>query len=347
MKKYLLSNIFLFKGKNFQDLDQLNIYSYPNDIITIDDTDQLSKIIYGHDHGDLIHRYRTRKSISKSNNKNNNKYLYLIDTPVAQILDGFNIYTTCVNGKIIIGLILDKEDNPYDYKEIFEELLNELLNIEKICTFKDEIDIENFLITVFIDIRRYGDEYVERHPEIQFHYHESFTKVFLFGVDDVGKSSLVRRIKTGEFNDNYFIPTKKFNIEYYQKNNKDLLALWDMPGQRSFRNKWLLGLQDSNIIIFMIDVANQIRFEESKREFWKIINRYELFGIPLLILANKIDLLDHPVENNNEQIGRLNKEIIEYFEFEKIDNREWNLLFTSVKTNFNINTVIDMIFDLI
>lgn len=340
----MLSNIFLFKGKNFQDLDQLNIYSYPNEIITIDDTDQLSKIIYGHDHGDLIHRYRTRKSISKSNNIN---YLYLIDTPVAQILDGFNIYTTCINGKIIIGLILDKEDNPYDYKEIFEELLNELLNIEKMCTFKDEIEIENFLITVFIDIRRYGDEYVERRPEVQFHYYESFTKVFLFGVDDVGKSSLVRRIKTGEFNDNYFIPTKTFNIEYYQKNNKDLLALWDMPGQRSFRNKWLLGLQDSNIIIFMIDVANQIRFEESKREFWKIINRYELFGIPLLILANKIDLLDHPVENNNEQIGRLNKEIIEYFEFEKIDNREWNLLFTSVKTNFNINTVIDMIFDLI
>jgi len=340
----LLSNIFLLRGKNFQDLDQLNIYSYPNDIITIDNKDQLSKIIYGHDHGDLIHRYRTRKSISKSNNTN---YLYLIDTPVAQIIDAFNIYTTCINGKIIIGLILDKEDNPYDYKEIFEELLNELLNIEKMCTFKDEIEIENFLITVFIDLRRYGDEYVERHPEIQFHYHDSFNKVFLFGLDEVGKTSLVRRIKTGQYNDNYFVPTKRFNIEYIQDDSRGLLAIWDMPGQLTFRKKWLIGLQDSNIIIFMIDVANQIRFEESKREFWKIINRYELFGIPLLILANKIDLFDHSVQDNKEQIGRLNKEIIEYFEFEKIDNREWKLLFTSVKTNFNITNVTEMIFDLI
>ena len=38
-------------------------------------------------------------------------------------------------------------------------------------------------------------------------------------------------------------------LYYYQKDNKDLLALWDMPGQRTFRNKWLFGLQDSNIII--------------------------------------------------------------------------------------------------
>jgi len=343
----LLKNIFLFKGKNFHDLDQLNIYSYPNDIITIDDTDQISKIIYGHDHGDLIHRYRTRKSKNKSHINNNSNCHFLIDTPVPQILDDLNIYTTCINDKIIIGLIFDKEDNPYDFKEIFEESLNEILNIEKICLFKDEIEIENLLITIFIDIRRYGDEYVERHPEIQFHYQETFIKVFLFGIDDAGKSSLVRRIKTGKFNDNYFLPTKKFNIEYYQENSRGFLAFWDMPGQRSFRNKWLLGLQDSNIIVFMIDVANQIRFEESKKEFWKIINRYDLFRIPILILVNKIDLLDQPVETNDDQYNILKKEIINYFEFEKIKNREWILFLTSVKTTFNIDTAIETIFDLI
>jgi len=343
----LLYNIFLLKGKNFQDLDQLDIYSYPNDIITIDDKDQINKVMYGHDHGDLIHKYRIRKSESKYSNIKNNHNPYLIDTPVPQIINNHNIYTTCINGKIIIGLIFEKEDNPYDYKEIFEELLNELLNIEKNCKFKDEIEIENLLITIFIDIRRYGDEYVERHPEIQFHYQETFIKVFLFGIDDAGKSSLVRKIKTGKFNDNYFLPTKKFNIEYYQEDNRSLLAFWDMPGQRSFRNKWLLGLQDSNIIIFMIDIANQIRFEESKNEFWKIINRYDLFEIPILILVNKIDLLDIPDGNNEEHHNRLKKEIINYFEFEKLKNQEWHLFFTSVKTNFNINAITEMIFDLI
>ncbi|MFX1259865.1 MAG: ADP-ribosylation factor-like protein, partial [Promethearchaeota archaeon] len=258
----MLNNIFLFKGKKVHHLDKLNFYSYPNDIITFDDEGILNKIIYSHDHDDLLRKYRNKKNFSINNGTNDKNLIrYVIETPVPQVIDNLNIYTTCINGKIIIGLIFDKDDNPYDYKNIFEELLNELLNIEKSCSFEDEIEIENLLLTIFIDIRRYGDEYVEKYPKIEFHYSESFIKVFLFGIQDAGKSSLVRRIKTGEFSDNYFTPTKKFNIEYIQRDDKGLLAFWDMPGQRLFRKKWLIGLQDSNILIYMIDIANQIGFE--------------------------------------------------------------------------------------
>ena len=344
----MLTNIFLFIGKNFQDLNHLNIYGYPNDIINFDDKDQISKVIYGHDHGELVSKSKIQSShFSSSKNLNNTPSLYLIDTPIPQIIDSLNVYTSCINGKIIIGLVFDKEDNPYDYKDIFNELLHELLNVEKSCSFEDEIEIENFLITIFIDIRRFGDEQVERRPQIEYRYQESFIKVFLFGIDDVGKSSLVRRIKTGEFNDNYFMPTKKFAIDYVQAEEKGFLAFWDMPGQRSFRKKWLIGLQDSNIVIYMIDVANQRRFEESKKEFWKIINRYDLLGIPVLILANKIDLIQALDEVKEDQCEKLMKEIITYFEFDKIQNREWKFLFTSVKTKFNIESTTKEIFDLI
>jgi small GTP-binding protein len=257
-----------------------------------------------------------------------------------------NIYSSCINEKIIIGLIFDSDDNPYDYKDIFQELLNELLNIEKICAFEDEMDIENFLITVFIDIRRFADEYIEKRPESEYQMQEVFIKAFLFGIDDVGKTSFVRRVKTGKFDDNYFMPTKKFNIDYIQVGKKGTLAWWDMPGQRTFRKKWLIGLQDSNILIYMIDIANQKRFEESKKEFWKVINRYELVGVPLLILGNKIDLIQNLDNSPQNQIQRLKKEVIENFEFDKIENRDWKLLFTSVKTNFNIDLAINTIFDL-
>ncbi len=344
----MLINIFLFIGKNFQDLNQLNIYGYPNDIINFDDKDQISKVIYGHDHGDFVSKSIANSSQNSQSSKFNNiAGLYLIDTPVPQVIDGLNIYTSCINGKIIIGLVFEKDDNPYDYNDIFNELLHELLNVEKSCSFEDEIEIENFLITIFIDIRRFGDEQLERRPQIEYRYQESFIKVFLFGIDDVGKSSLVRRIKTDEFNDNFFMPTKKFSIDYVQAEEKGFLAFWDMPGQRSFRKKWLIGLQDSNIIIYMIDVANQRRFEESKKEFWKIINRYDLLGIPLLILANKIDLIQQSDDSTKEQSEKLKNEIITFFEFDKIQNREWKFLFTSVKTKFNIESVTKEIFDLI
>jgi GTPase SAR1 family protein len=97
----------------------------------------------------------------------------------------------------------------------------------------------------------------------------------------------------------------------------------------------------------MIDVANQRRFEESKKEFWKIINRYDLLGIPVLILANKLDLIQHSDENMEDQFEKLKNEIINYFEFDNIQNREWKFLFTSVKTKFNIETVTKEIFNLI
>lgn len=40
----------------------------------------------------------------------------------------------------------------------------------------------------------------------------------------------------------------------------------------------------------MIDITNQRRFEELKREFWDVLNNTELEWIPLLIIGNKIRL---------------------------------------------------------
>lgn len=330
----MLHNIFLFKGKKIQDLEDLNIYSYPYEIISIKDKILVNNIIKKHDNENCFQHINSKH--------------YTIDEPVAQFINDLNIYTCCINGSIIIGLIFDNEDNPYDYKEIYEELLNELLNNGNGYSFDDEIEIDNLLISMFIDIRRFGDEVIEKPNEFDYYFQrETFFKVFLFGIDEVGKSSLVRRLKTGEFNDNYFTPTRKFNIEYLPIDEKGLLAIWDMPGQRSFRPKWLIGIQESNIIIYMIDIANQRRFDESRREFWKVLSKDEFNGIPLLILGNKSDLVKLSKENYNVQLQILKEELSDFYNLNQLKNRKWNFLFTSVKTNFNIDNVIPAIFDLL
>ncbi|MFX1379994.1 MAG: ADP-ribosylation factor-like protein [Promethearchaeota archaeon] len=323
----------MFKGNRIQDLEDLNIYSYPHEIISIKNKILVNNIIKVHN----------KKSYIQQSDSNN----FIINEPIAQFLNELNIYTCCINETIIIGLIFDNEDNPYDYKEIFEELLNELLNNGNGYSFDDEMEIDNLLISMFIDIRRFGDEVVEKPFEFDYYFErETFFKIFLFGIDEVGKSSLVRRLKTGEFNENFFTPTRKFNIEYIPVKDEGLLAVWDMPGQKSFRSKWLIGLQDSNIIVYMIDIANQRRFDESKSEFWKVINKNELNGIPLLILGNKIDLIKCSRENFDIQIQNLERELTDFYNFNKIKNRKWNFLFTSVKTNFNIDNIIPEIFNL-
>ncbi len=330
----MLHNIFLFKGNKIRDLEDLNIYSYPNEIISITDKILVNNIIKEHE-----------KECSSQESKEKK---YIINEPIAQFLNELNLYSCCINGKIIIGLIFDNEDNPYDYKEIFKELLNEILNNGNGYSFDDEMEVDNLLISMFIDIRRFGDEVIEKPYEIDYYFQrETFFKVFLFGIDEVGKSSLVRRLKTGEFNENYFTPTRKFNIEYIPVKEEGLLAVWDMPGQKSFRPKWLIGLQDSNIIIYMIDIANQRRFEESRSEFWNVINNEELNGIPLLILGNKIDLVKRTIEDYDSQVHDLQKELFNIYNFKNIKNRKWKFIFTSVKTSFNIDTIIPEIFDLI
>lgn len=325
-------------GKNFYDLNHLDIYSYPEDITKTKKASFIQRVISGHDHGSdpiITNQESSQNLVSET---------YMIDSPISQLINNLNVYTICINSKIIIGLIFEHNDNPYDYKEIFEELSFELLNNEKSCSFEDEIEIENFLVTLFIDLRRYGDEFITKTPEISFAT-GIFTKVFLFGIDDVGKSSLVRRIKTGEFNENYFTPTLKFNIEYIQdKEGKGGLAIWDLPGQRAFREKWLTGIQDSNLIIYMIDVANQLRFDESKKEFWNLIQKFDQIEIPIILLGNKVDLINLKDKN---QLHRRMQEIVEYFELQKLDNKDWRFLFTSVKTNYNINEVVDTIFNII
>lgn len=331
----MLHDIFLFKGK--KELEDLNIYCYPQEIININNKTLINNIIKGHDQEKI-----TDNEITPSSCKTANQFK--IDTPIAQYIDDFNIYTSCINEEIIVGLIFEDDDNPYDYKEIFEELLCELLNNGSGYSFDEEMEIDNLLISMFIDLRRYGDEVVEKTPEIEhFYQRDAFFKVFLFGIDEVGKTSFVRKLKTGEYNDNYFTPTRKFSIEYIQEDERGLLAVWDMPGQKSFRSRWLKGLQDSNIIVYMVDIANQRRFEESKKEFWQIINNHELDGVPLLILGNKSDL----VKQSDAQLQNLKEEVFAYFDFDKIENRDWKFLFTSVKTNHNIESTVQTIFDLV
>jgi len=321
-------------------MNHLDIYSYPFDIIVKDDRDFIKKIIEGHEKGNH------ENSNHNTKNLNLNSINYNLEPPIPQKIEDQNVFTMGINNQMILGLIFEDEDNPYDYKEIFEDLSYEMIISEDCCLFEDELEIENFLITLFIDIRRYGDEILQRYHEIAFQSSEIFTKVFLFGIDDVGKTSFIRRLKTGQFSENFYTPTKKFNIEYLQEEDGQL-AIWDMPGNLVLRKNWLNGIQDSNILIYMIDIANQRSFKESKEEFWNIANREDVKEIPIIIVANKVDLLNLNHHSQEEQLRRTKQELMEYFEFHKLKNQPWQFIFSSVKTSYNLQRVIESIFQLI
>ncbi len=240
----------------------------------------------------------------------------------------------------ILGLVFHEDENPHNYVHELVKLMKEYF-LEAYSNFRENPDnkeeINNLLLTLFVDIRRYGDE-IETHQEEQNHV-AIFNKVpmikaFVYGIDNAGKSSLMRLLSTGKFDHDFFRPTKKFRITNIDLDSGAKLVCWDMPGQNVFRQDWLRGAQSSNIVIFVLDTNDKTRFEEARKAFWNMLNLYELKGLPLIFLANKMDLPHN---------GITELDIIKKFQLNKINNRSSHLILTSLPERRGIEELLDEI----
>jgi small GTP-binding protein len=261
-----------------------------------------------------------------------------------QIINEYAIYSVFIPKNGIICLIFDKEDNPYDYHKEFEESLNVFV-FPKILSFMVSVNSElaTALISIFIDIRgkslllledsKYHVEEVQLQEQLD--NQEKIAKLFLYGIDNAGKSSFMRYLKTdGKFDHNYFPPTKKFVIHkiVIEKNIK--LIFWEMPGQSNFRRVWLRGVQDSNLLIFMLDGADKERYMEAKGAFWSMITRPEVRDVPVLFIVNKIDLME-----NEQDLKNIEKD----FSLFDLKDRKWKIIFTSCVNKKGIKDVLSWI----
>ncbi len=117
-------------------------------------------------------------------------------------------------------------------------------------------------------------------------------KIFLFGIDCAGKTSLSQAMRTGKVNpDNQ--PTKAFDVtdmilKDFDKNTD--FKIWDAPGQTSFRKTWGRGMDSANMMLFVLDTADNKRYDEAKKELLTVTNDMETRNVPLLLLFHKMDL---------------------------------------------------------
>ncbi|MHA1681203.1 MAG: ADP-ribosylation factor-like protein [Promethearchaeota archaeon] len=125
-----------------------------------------------------------------------------------------------------------------------------------------------------------------------------YQKIFLFGIDKSGKTSLSQAMRTGKYEGDVF-PTIDFDIRaLFLQYFKDSIEfkVWDAPGQVKYRNAWDEGYKDANLMIFVLDTAEDSRFEEAKETLMAVLEKEETKKIPLIILLHKIDL-DKAKEN--------------------------------------------------
>ena len=150
----------------------------------------------------------------------------------------------------------------------------------------------------------------------------------IVGLQNAGKSTLINSLSTGEFDEDT-IPTVGVNIRAVKK-GKINLKIWDLGGQRKYRDSWEKYCASSDCIIYVLDAAERDSLEKAKQQLNQLLAWESLDGIPLLVLGNKNDLEGALKEH----------EIIEYMELKNITDRKVGCYSISAKNMQNLDVTI-------
>ncbi|UCG03917.1 MAG: AAA family ATPase [Candidatus Heimdallarchaeota archaeon] len=105
--------------------------------------------------------------------------------------------------------------------------------------------------------------------------------ILIIGPTEAGKTSILRRLVTGEFHDPQ--PTLGFREENVAK-----VRVIEIGGQPSFRKYWRVALEQNPVrIIFVIDVTK----ENDYNEYLTFQETYPAFRSLSLLTINKVDLI--------------------------------------------------------
>lgn len=130
------------------------------------------------------------------------------------------------------------------------------------------------------------------------------------------------------------IPTVGFNMRKVVKGSVTM-KLWDIGGQPRFRNMWERYCRGVNAIVFVVDAADQEKFEAVKAELRALLMKEMLAGIPVLVLGNKNDLE-----------GALSVEqLIQTLNLQQYANREICCYSISAKNQNNIDITLRWLID--
>lgn len=97
------------------------------------------------------------------------------------------------------------------------------------------------------------------------------------------------------------LPTIGFNVEDIDKDSWiKSCNIWDVGGQEKIRVLWPHYFDNTKAIIWVYDISNDQRINESQEELKKILDDQKIGkNIPLLIYANKSDLNEYGNKTEN------------------------------------------------
>ncbi|KAJ8600524.1 hypothetical protein CTAYLR_009216 [Chrysophaeum taylorii] len=112
-------------------------------------------------------------------------------------------------------------------------------------------------------------------------------KLLILGLDNAGKTTLMKCLSEDATT---VAPTQGFNVSQL-RHGQYTLNCWDIGGQKPSRAYWPNYFDKTDGLVYVVDSADKARIEETSIELSHIIAESTLNNVPLLVFANKQDLL--------------------------------------------------------
>ncbi|XP_050545045.1 uncharacterized protein LOC126907649 [Daktulosphaira vitifoliae] len=121
-------------------------------------------------------------------------------------------------------------------------------------------------------------------------------KVLVLGLECSGKSTLVSQIvreigQKGVSLSTGYKPTEGFNVTSLSNGNSPSINIWEIGGKESVRRYWAKFFQDTDILVFVVDASNTSNLSVVVSEIKSLLGDARLASVPILVLANKQDVL--------------------------------------------------------
>uniref|UniRef100_A0A5S6QS62 ADP-ribosylation factor-like protein 3 n=1 Tax=Trichuris muris TaxID=70415 RepID=A0A5S6QS62_TRIMR len=114
-------------------------------------------------------------------------------------------------------------------------------------------------------------------------------RILLLGLDNAGKTTLLKGLVSEDITQ--VTPTQGFNIKSVVSDGFKL-NVWDIGGQRKIRPYWKNYFENADMLIYVIDSSDKRRFDETGMELMELLEEEKLAAVPLLVFANKQDLVN-------------------------------------------------------
>lgn len=203
-----------------------------------------------------------------------------------------------------------------DEERILSIICNAMASLDKISPYAYFLAEKSAQIlnakevdTIQLDIPDFEHE-IKRHEKLKRSIHESNLeesgnyafKFIIVGDHEVGKTSIIRRFVEKKFSGDYRatiglnILTHNFNFQENEIN----VQLWDIGAQQYFKRIRKIYFSGAEAAFIVFDLTNETSFKSIKTWYQEIFDFLEGENIPIVIIGNKIDLLDQRVVSTEE-----------------------------------------------